>query len=303
MLPLPTPLHKSHDSETALADLGDAAARQPPAFPPRIVIVKRDRIAAEFIRQAVQGAGIAAEAPCFQTAEAALAALASQPAHLGIFGLTFADSDGLDLISLAASRRLVLRILVVSGRRDEVARQHLRPGRVEGFFDSETDDCARLPLAIRRVHEGGSYFSPPGPGATTGTADGPTLPQVLSGHELRILALLGDGCDDKTAAARLGLSLHTIHGHRQRIMRKLGVRSRTELMRTAVQRGLVRLTPTRILRPGFEVDFTEAGRRESITSSPSLVPASARATAPRNLARDFARCAIKPADQPNQAIR
>lgn len=161
--------------------------------------------------------------------------------------------DGLDLVSSVIAERLVFRVLVISTRQDELVRAQLRPGRIDGLFNPETDDPVRLTEAIDRVVRGGVYFSPPtARGGAPAGLPCVTLEQSLSSHELKVFALIGDGSDDEQVAARLGLSVHTVHGHRQRIMRKLAVRTRTELMRVAIQRGVVRITPDRIMRPGFE---------------------------------------------------
>jgi DNA-binding CsgD family transcriptional regulator len=81
---------------------------------------------------------------------------------------------------------------------------------------------------------------------------------LLTETELLIFAVIGDGSDDRQAAARLGLSETTVHNHRQNIMRKLGVRARTDLMREAIRRGVVRFTTTGIaLTPGMERALTD----------------------------------------------
>lgn len=46
-------------------------------------------------------------------------------------------------------------------------------------------------------------------------------------------------------------------------MRKLGVQTRTELMKVALQRGLIRITPTKVLHPGFEQKLPSAGEEAS----------------------------------------
>jgi DNA-binding NarL/FixJ family response regulator len=246
---------------------GGASTFAPPAL--RAIIVKRDRTAAEFIRHAITRSGAVAESDCHQTAASALQALRERPVYLGVFGVTLSDMDGLDLISIVITERLALRILAFSSRRDELVRAHLRPGRVDGFFNPELDDLAALPSVINRVAQGGMYFSPEvGPGCGNAAPARATLDQILSPHELRIFALLGDGCDDGCAAEKLGLSAHTVHGHRQRIMRKLDVQTRTDLMRVAIQRGVVRITPDRVLRPGFDFHFPA---RNSAPAAPPLV--------------------------------
>ena len=225
----------------------------------RVVIAKRSQLALDQIAAAVSAAcGPVALAYC-PTAAIALEAVRERPADLGVLGLSLPDMDGLDLLKRIEEEGRVARILIVSGRRDERVREILRPSRVDGFFDPVHDGFAALVEAIRTVVEGGIWFgrgisddwSPPvGP---------PLLRELLSPLELRIFAVMGDGCDDDVAARMLRMPLHAALGHRTAIMRKLGVQTRTGLMREAVRRGVVRITEDRILRPGFNSELAQAG--------------------------------------------
>ena len=62
----------------------------------------------------------------------------------------------------------------------------------------------------------------------------------LSPHELRLLKLLMEGHNYKTAAADLGVTTHTISFHLQRIYEKLHVHSKTEAVAKALQDRLLK---------------------------------------------------------------
>lgn len=62
----------------------------------------------------------------------------------------------------------------------------------------------------------------------------------LTPHELRILKLLMDGHNYKTAADELGVTTHTISFHLQRIYEKLHVHSKTEAVAKALQHRLLK---------------------------------------------------------------
>ena len=62
----------------------------------------------------------------------------------------------------------------------------------------------------------------------------------LTPHEMRILKLLAEGHNYKTAAANLGLSVNTISFHMRRIYEKLHVHSKSEAVAKALRTGLVR---------------------------------------------------------------
>src|SRR5262245_42731114 len=62
----------------------------------------------------------------------------------------------------------------------------------------------------------------------------------LTPHEVRILKMLVEGHNYKTAAGELGVSVNTVAFHMKRIYEKLQVHSKSEAVATALRNGLVR---------------------------------------------------------------
>jgi len=62
----------------------------------------------------------------------------------------------------------------------------------------------------------------------------------LTPHELRLLKLLMEGHNYKTAAKALDVTTHTISFHLQRIYEKLHVHSKTEAVAKALQDRLLK---------------------------------------------------------------
>lgn len=60
----------------------------------------------------------------------------------------------------------------------------------------------------------------------------------LSPREFMVLRLIGKGYSRTDIATQLSRSVKTIDGHQDRIMRKLGIKTRAELMRLAIREGL-----------------------------------------------------------------
>jgi len=58
-------------------------------------------------------------------------------------------------------------------------------------------------------------------------------PDALSPAEERVASLAGEGWSDREIAERLNISTHTVETHLQHIYRKLGIKSRRDLMRRA----------------------------------------------------------------------
>ena len=65
--------------------------------------------------------------------------------------------------------------------------------------------------------------------------------EVLSHRERQVLELVADGSNNQEIGKLLALSPKTIARHRERIMKKLNMHSRTELVKFAIRTGLVKL--------------------------------------------------------------
>ena len=63
----------------------------------------------------------------------------------------------------------------------------------------------------------------------------------LTSRELQVLRLVGSGARDREIAGELSLSARTVRYHTENIYQKLAVRTRTEAMRVALQRGLIEI--------------------------------------------------------------
>lgn len=64
---------------------------------------------------------------------------------------------------------------------------------------------------------------------------------ILSQREREVLELVGEGLNNQDIGKELGLSPKTIARHRERIMKKLNMHSRTELVKFAIRTGLISL--------------------------------------------------------------
>jgi DNA-binding NarL/FixJ family response regulator len=90
---------------------------------------------------------------------------------------------------------------------------------------------------IHDVLAGKTYLAP---AAAAKLAEGVTRVQ-LTPRELATLRLMADGKSNKEIATALGISERTVKTHLGHLFEKLGVTSRTEAVRVASRRGLVRL--------------------------------------------------------------
>ena len=70
--------------------------------------------------------------------------------------------------------------------------------------------------------------------------DGGPRRRELSEREETVLKLTAEGYSNLEIAERLGISPKTVDTYRQRIMEKLGLERRSELVRYALRKGLLR---------------------------------------------------------------
>lgn len=105
-----------------------------------------------------------------------------------------------------------------------------------------------LSLAVQAVHRGGAYLSPSISHKVIGDylrlakrREGRGQSDVLSAREREILQLIAEGFTNQQIAGKLCLSVKTVEAHKAHIMRKLGLRNRTELIKHALRRGLISL--------------------------------------------------------------
>jgi two-component system response regulator NreC len=117
------------------------------------------------------------------------------------------------------------------------AREALRAGALGYVLKEAADD--ELVTAVRLAADGGTYLHPQlGAKLAAEPADtGP--PDGLTEREVEILRLIALGHTNAEIGERLYLSVRTVESHRAHIQQKLGRTSRSELVRYALDHGLV----------------------------------------------------------------
>lgn len=114
--------------------------------------------------------------------------------------------------------------------------------------DAPRDEIFR---AVRTVYQGGALLQPvvaskllrqmQNPTSSNGSTSTQTHEEELTEREQEVLELLARGLANKEIANRLVISERTVKFHVSAILGKLGAGNRTEAVRMAAQRGLVKL--------------------------------------------------------------
>jgi DNA-binding NarL/FixJ family response regulator len=63
--------------------------------------------------------------------------------------------------------------------------------------------------------------------------------ELLTDREKQVLRLVAEGLSNKEIATTLDISVKTAMSHRERVMEKLDLHSRTDLIRFAIKRGVI----------------------------------------------------------------
>jgi two-component system, NarL family, response regulator NreC len=155
-----------------------------------------------------------------------------------------------ELSGFDATRRIVqanakAKVLILTMYEEEEVINRCLSAGASGYVLKDAPS-AYLIHAIDVVNKGGQYMSPRAlkkvvqqyvkgaKGAATGY-------ERLSDREREVLKLLADGLALKEIATKLVLSVKTVDAHKTNLMRKLDLHDRSELIKYAIQRKLIRL--------------------------------------------------------------
>jgi DNA-binding NarL/FixJ family response regulator len=152
-----------------------------------------------------------------------------------LLDLRMPEMEGVEAVRLIRERDPDARVIVLTtyDTDDEISRALKAGAKAYVLKDISAHDLIRC---IRDVLAGKTYLAP---AAAAKLADGVTHVQ-LSPRELAALRLLADGKANKEIAYELGISDRTVKTHLGHLFAKLGVTSRTEAVKVATRRGLVR---------------------------------------------------------------
>jgi two-component system response regulator NreC len=155
------------------------------------------------------------------------------------------DGSGLEIIPTLLQEHPGVQILVLSMQDDpQYVREAFAAG-ARGYMLKEAAD-SEVVAAVREVASGGRYVHPE-LGARLVAAESAERRRAeedpLSQRESEVLRLLALGHTNQEIAKQLFISVRTAETHRAHIMQKLRLSSRAELVRYALERGLLENPP------------------------------------------------------------
>ena len=160
-------------------------------------------------------------------------------ANVLVLDLGMLNGSSSDVIRQLRERRPQMQIVIVTMEENPVFAQRARDAGAVGFVLKDLAD-EELVEAIRLAVRGEAYVSPrltlPLRQMQRAVAE-----DELTVREVEVLRLIALGHTSVEIAGRLKLSPRTIEIHRARILRKVGLATRAELVAYALRRGLLRL--------------------------------------------------------------
>ncbi len=151
--------------------------------------------------------------------------------------------DGLEAARRICKHQTKTKILMLTQFED---RDHVLASVKSGASGclSKRAIASELVSAIRAVHQGNSFLHPSVAKLLIDeyvhcTADETEPYERLTDREREVLKLLAEGRTNREIAGMLIVSVKTVLAHRSRIMEKLDIHNRTDLVKYALRKGLI----------------------------------------------------------------
>ncbi len=182
--------------------------------------------------------GIAGEA---STADEVRRMVREVPCDVVVLDISFPGGSGIELLGEIRRERPRLPVLILTMFSEEQYAVRAIKAGAAGFLTKESAPD-KLVEAVRKVAGGGRWVSAELAEtlASLVAGEGSGAPhERLSDREFEVMKMLAAGKTVSQIGEELSLSVKTVSTHRTRILKKMNMRTNAELMRYAVQHGLV----------------------------------------------------------------
>jgi DNA-binding NarL/FixJ family response regulator len=204
--------------------------------PTRVVLVEDHDMVAEAMALAMQRADdieIVARARSIATA---LTEVRRFTPDVVLLDRRLPDGDAIDAIG--ALSEFGARVLMLTGEATSTVAARVAEAGGAGLL-LKSAGLDELEDAVRRVAEGEAVFGAEFLAGVLSRLTGRTRSATLTARERQALGLLADGASTAEVAERLGVAVNTARNHVQRVLEKLGARSKLEAVAIARKEGLL----------------------------------------------------------------
>jgi DNA-binding NarL/FixJ family response regulator len=209
--------------------------------PTRIVVVDDHPFVREGLKQLLAGQAdfiLAGEAANTNDAQHTID---ETTPDIAVVDLALGTDDGVELIRWIRQHHPEIRVLVLSMQEEALYAERLLRLGVNGYIMKNVASTDFLG-ALRKVARGQRHLSNAmgerllsqvARGRGAGGQEDPVT--GLTGRELEVFRLIGEGVSTREISERLKLSMKTVDAHRRHMREKLNLRSTSELIRYATQ--------------------------------------------------------------------
>lgn len=161
-----------------------------------------------------------------------------------VLDITMPEMGGLETLERLRAKHHDTKVILLSSH-DDPSFIHTAVDLGADGYVLKHGQATEILTAIRAVMSGGSYFSPAVARELVSRVRSPARTDkkdpfsLLSPREVEVLRLLASDKTAKEVAVELSISTKTAEAHRTSLMRKLGMRKVTELVRYAIRHGLI----------------------------------------------------------------
>lgn len=222
-----------------------------------VVLVDDHAIARLGVRRMLETAGdihIIAEAA---TIDDAISEIAAHTVDVAIVDISIPGGSGLNLLRWLSSTRPEIAVLMLSAHSEEMyAMRALKEGAAGYLTKDATIDA--LVTAVRRAALGGRHLSNRISEMLVQRLQGRGFcgHSSLSKREFEVMLRVAAGLSITAIGVELFLSPKTISTYRSRILEKLGIHTNAELVRYAIEEGLIPSAGTWFVQPTTEVNHS-----------------------------------------------
>jgi two-component system, NarL family, invasion response regulator UvrY len=181
---------------------------------------------------------IVGEADC---GEACIAMVPDLKPDVILMDVNMPGMGGLEACRRILQRDPTQKIIILTIHTEQTFPKRLLEIGARGYLTKECDSSEML-NAIKQVHQGGSYIEPRiaqqlALSLLPGNEENPV--DRLSRREFQVMLMISQGLSNNEISERLCLSPKTVSTYRSRLLEKLGAHNEVDLIRIAVEQGMV----------------------------------------------------------------
>jgi DNA-binding NarL/FixJ family response regulator len=169
---------------------------------------------------------------------------AAKPADVYVLDISMPQLNGIETTCRLLAKSPHAKVIMLSMHDDRTFVDRALRSGARGYILKETA-TEEIVTGIREVHMGRYYLTPKVSSYLVEDflekePEKQTV-SVLSSRERGILQMVAEGFTSKEIADKLALSLHTVHTHKNNIMKKLKIHRQADLIKYALKEGFIQI--------------------------------------------------------------